>query len=345
MKFSKLLESCNAFIITEPANLFYLSGYENADAIIVASHKGAYYITDSRYLEEARQAVTHMEIVSAQPYFIFETAGKLLEGVTDIGYEKATILYADYLKLASFSHQLIDISEIFATLRMVKSDKEIEKIQNAQDITDKVFEKILEYIAPNITERQLAAKLESLLFEYGASSLAFSSIVASGYNTSKPHAQRTDKLISKGDLITLDFGARLDGYCSDMTRTVALGYLNDKAKETYSLVLAAQNNALENIKIGISGKDADALARDVFKAKGCEQFFTHSLGHGLGIQVHEQPSLSVSSNDILQEDMVFSIEPGLYFENEFGIRIEDLAVLTEKGIINLTKSAKNLIII
>jgi len=345
MKFSKLLKCCNAFIITSPANLFYLSGYKNADAVIVASNKGAYYITDARYTEESGQAIKHMEIVPAIPSDIFEVAGKLLEGASDIGYEKASVLYADYLKIANLTHNLIDISDKISALRMIKSDKEIEKIQNAQDITDKVFEKILEYIAPNITERQLASKLESLLFEYGADSLAFTSIVASGTNTSKPHAQRTDKPLAKGDLITLDFGARLGGYCSDMTRTVALGHLNEREKEIYSLVLSAQSNALENIQAGISGKEADALARNVFKSKGYEQYFTHSLGHGLGIQVHEPPALSLKSSDILQENMVFSIEPGLYFENKFGIRIEDLVVLGKNGVINLTKSAKDLIIL
>lgn len=345
MKYARLLQDCDACLILNPANLFYFSDYDNADAIIIASPEGAFYITDSRYKEEAQEIIRDMEVVSCAAGSLFDTAKKYLPSAKRVGYEKASISYANYLNLEKLQCKLVDISRDISALRMIKSPREIEKIKQAQSITDKVFELILEHITIGISERDLASKLESLLFDCGADSLAFSSIVAAGRNTSKPHAHRTDYVLKKGDLVTLDFGAKLNGYCSDMTRTVALGNPSEKIKTMYGLVLEAQTRALANITPNISGAAADAYAREVFEQQDCDKFFTHSLGHGLGIEVHEEPRLSQKSKDILLENMVFSIEPGLYFENEFGIRIEDLAVLGENGIINLTKSTKELIIL
>ncbi|MGI6213199.1 MAG: M24 family metallopeptidase [Christensenellales bacterium] len=345
MKYAELFSYCDAFIIQNEANLFYFSGYENADAIIAASPGGAFYITDNRYTEEAKASIKNMEIVQSSPDSFFKSAKDLLGGAKKVGYEKSNISYLQYLNLQSLNCELIDISAKIGSLRMIKSEEEAERVRRAQSITDEVFEKVLEYIRPGIGERKLAGKLESLLFECGADSLAFPSIVAAGKNTSKPHAHRTDYILRKGDLVTLDFGAKLNGYCSDMTRTVSLGDPGERAKAVYKTVLHAQTQAIADIKAGMSGKEADAIARDIFAAQGYKDYFTHSLGHGLGIEVHEDPRLSYLNENPLKQNMIFSVEPGLYFENEFGIRIEDLVILGKDGIINLTKSAKNLIIL
>lgn len=347
MKYDKIFRKCDAFIVLNPSNLFYFSKYENKDAIILITKNNKYYLTDDRSYEEAKEFAPDFEIVRVLGYDNFQKLREILvtEKVNRVGFEEEEISYTDYKKINIDSYSLISVSEEIKELRLVKTEEEIEKIKAAQAITDKVYSEILNHVKEGMTEIELASKLEGLLFEYGASGLAFSSIVAFGKNTSKPHAHRTNNKLKKGDFITLDFGATLGGYCSDMTRTFAFGKIGEKEKDIYNKVLEAQKLALDNVKAGLFTHEADAFARDYFKKFNLQDYFTHSLGHGLGIDVHEDYRLSKNTQDKIEENHIYTIEPGLYLPGEFGVRIEDMVVIKNNGAINLTKSTKKFIIL
>lgn len=228
---------------------------------------------------------------------------------------------------------------------MIKSPDEILKIMKAEAIGDKCFEYILEYIKAGMTELQLAAEIERILKGLGAEGLAFPTICVSGEKTNMPHGEPSDKVIEEGDLLTMDFGAVYQGLCGDMTRTVGIGYLSEEQIHVYNVVLEAQLASLKLCKAGLSCFDADKAARDVIESFGYGDYFIHTTGHGVGREVHEAPRLATNSDDILRTDMVVTIEPGIYIPNKFGVRIEDLAIITEFGIINATNSSKDLIIL
>lgn len=328
-------------IIKSPSNLFYLSQYENADAVIVIDKGKNYYFTDARYFEEVKCLQKDFVISDIKDFKAFISDGDFR--ATSV---EKNLSVADYLELKSYGIQEFNfIDEEISKLRAVKSEKELNFMISAQAITDKAFEKILSCIKEGITERELASKLEAFLFESGGEDLAFKTIVAFGENTSKPHAHRTDKKLEKGMPITMDFGAKFGGYCSDMTRTVFLGEPSKKIKDIYYAVAEAQEAALAGINVGMTGRECDAIARNLFAKKNLDKYFLHSLGHGLGIDIHEYPNFSPKCEAVMREGMVLSVEPGLYFAGEFGVRIEDVIYFGENGIINLTKSPKNMIII
>lgn len=228
---------------------------------------------------------------------------------------------------------------------MIKSSEEILSILKAEAIGDKCFEYILEYIKPGMTELQIADEIERTLLRLGAEGLAFPTICVSGSRTDLPHGEPSDKIVEEGDLLTLDFGAVYEGYCGDMTRTVGIGSLSDEKKHVYEVVLESQLSGLAACKAGVSCTDADKAARSVIESYGFGEYFIHTTGHGVGKEVHEAPRLATDSSDTLETNMAVTIEPGIYIPNKFGVRIEDLAIITDFGIINATKSVKNLIII
>ena len=228
---------------------------------------------------------------------------------------------------------------------MIKTNEELELISKAAELGDKCFRHILGFIAYGMTEKQIANEIERFLFEHGAEALAFDTISVSGYRSCFPHGEPTDKKIEKGDFLTLDFGAVVEGYCGDMTRTVAIGSVSPEQRNVYEIVLEAQLAASDFIKAGVSCYDADKVARDIITKAGYGDRFPHGLGHGVGTQVHEAPTLNSKSTEVLQPNMAVTIEPGIYIPNRFGVRIEDLAIVTEFGIINKVKSEKQLIII
>ena len=230
-------------------------------------------------------------------------------------------------------------------IRAIKDSTELEFIKKAQEITDKTFEDLLPSIREGMSEIELATILESLLHKNGANGLAFESIVAFDKNTAIPHAVRSMNTLKNGSLITLDFGAKYQGYCSDMTRTIAFGDVTDEEKKAYEYVSIAQEMALSIMHAGMTGKECDSMARLFFAEKGLDKYFIHTLGHSIGLEVHEFPRLSQKDTTVLEENMVVTVEPGLYFDGYFGIRIEDLVILNKTDIINLTKSPKKLIII
>ena len=337
-KFSYQGDLC---VIRSQSNLFYLTGYDTADAIIALCGGKAYYFTDSRYFEEVSFLRSDFTILNVDQFTEFLNKGKFLSA----SIEKSLPAY-EYEELKRSGVQtFFYVDDEINALRAVKSEKEIELMQKAQDVTDKAFLNILPLLYEGMTERELAGKLEGLLFENGGDALAFTSIVAFGENTSKPHAHRTDKRLAKGMPVTMDFGAKYGGYCSDMTRTVFFGEPTEEVKNTYFLVKEAQERALRGVKDGMTGKSCDEIARGFFREKGVDAYFIHSLGHSLGIDIHESPNFSPKCNAIIRKGMTLSVEPGLYFDGKFGIRIEDVIYFGEKGVRNLTKSAKDMIII
>lgn len=226
---------------------------------------------------------------------------------------------------------------------MRKTKEEIEKLRHASMLTDKGFAYICKTIQSGMTEKEIAKKLDDYMFSQGATGLAFDTIVGSGKNSAQIHSTPSDRVIQENDIILLDFGYVIDGYCSDMSRTIFVGSITEKQKEFYDLVYRTQMNAIENIKIGMTAKEADILGRKLILDKGMD--YAHALGHGIGTEVHEELILSPKRDTVLEEDMVFTIEPGIYLENEFGIRIEDVVLLTKHGVETLSNAPKEIIVI
>lgn len=231
------------------------------------------------------------------------------------------------------------------TSNIIKNEQEIESISKAASLGDRCFSHILGFIEPGMSEKQIAAEIERYLFANGAEGLAFDTISVSGERSCLPHGEPTDKRIEKGEFLTLDFGAVIDGYCGDMTRTVAIGFVTDEMRRVYETVLEAQLAAIDFIKAGVRCFDADRTARDIITNVGYGEYFPHGLGHGVGVLVHEAPTLNSKSEEILEKNMVITIEPGIYIPDKFGVRIEDLAIVTDFGIMNKVESQKELIIL
>lgn len=341
-----LLTSLNAegLLIYKPENRRYLTGFSGSTGYVFITAEKAWFITDFRYTEQAERECHDYAIHllnSARPLEVIlnET------GIQRLAFEDNFMTYQFYKTLTDKLNnvELIPAGEAIESLRMIKSDEEIEKITKAAVITDKAFEHILNYIQPGITENAIALELEFYMKKLGATALAFDTIAASGVRSSMPHGVATDKQIEEGDFLTLDFGCIVEGYCSDMTRTVVVGKATEKQKEIYGIVLAAQEAALKAIKEGQTGQEVDKVARDVISSRGYGEFFGHGLGHGVGLEVHEAPRLSATGNNILLENMVVTDEPGIYLPGFGGVRIEDLVVVKKNGCEVLSKSPKHLI--
>ena len=348
---SALPENIDAAIVFDASNRHYLFGIDTSDAgTLIVTHNKAYFIIDSRYIEVCKRLENDkMQVVLQKDLFsqIKEICNQ--NAVKSVGIEVQTISLALYNKLCDFLGNIIDkqvdVSKIIMGLRSVKTFAEIEKIKVAQRITDDAFQYILGEIAVGKSEKELALELEFYMRSHGAKSASFDIIFIGGKNTSLPHGEPTDYKLQNGDLITIDFGADVDGYKSDMTRTVALGCVSDKQKNVYETVLAAQEAALSQIAAGKRCKEIDDIARRVISDAGYGQYFGHALGHSVGLDIHESPSFSPKCNDILKSGMILTVEPGIYLPDEFGVRIEDMVLITENSVENLTKSPKSLIIL
>ena len=333
-------------IVSNPINIRYLTGI-NAEGVLLITRKENHYITDSRYIEDVHSTVTiDDEIIISNftdisPYD-YENFFSFCENV---GFEENYITYAQYknymqrYKVNNFE----ETENMIEKQRMVKDEEEIAKIQKACELTDACFEHLQKFIKIGMTEKEIAYEIESYFLRNGADGLAFETIVASGKNSSKPHAITTEKTIEKGDPITIDFGCKYQGYCSDMTRTIFAGYVPDRMKPIYDLVLKDQLQTLEDMKEGAIIRNLSRNVENDFKLYGHN--LIHSLGHGVGLDIHEIPYISGKNDNILKENMVVTDEPGIYLPGEFGIRIEDTVLITKTGCINLTKSDKNYIIV
>ena len=319
-------------IVSNPVNIRYLTGID-AEGVLLITRKENYYITDSRYLEEVKSIITiDDEIIVSNVTDInqydYENFFSFCENV---GFEENYITYSTYKKYMQKykANNLEETDGIIEKQRMIKDEEEINLLQKACNITDNCFNHLLKFIKIGMTEKQIAYEIEKYFLENDADGLSFETIVASGKNSSKPHAKTTDKKIEAGDPITIDFGCRYKGYCSDMTRTIFAGFVPENIKPIYDLVLSNQLQTAKDMK---EGAEMRVLFRNVendFKLHGYS--LVHSLGHGVGLDIHEQPSINQKNDNTLKANMVVTNEPGIYILGEFGVRIED-TVLVEKGI-------------
>lgn len=334
-----------AFLVSKKENQFYLSGFRSNDCDIVITSSDNYLLTDFRNLEAAEEHAVQFQIVETNHEFTLYSFLKEL-GVQKIAIEEKVLSVSFYRELLeAVQCELVSGDDLVEEIRMAKDELELESIGKAQDLTDLCFSHMLTFIKPGLTELDVALEIELFLRRKGAERLSFETICVSGVRTSLPHGEPSRKVIEKGELITLDFGCVVDGYCSDMTRTVALGHIDKEQKEIYEVVLNAQMAACDALREGVNCSDIDKVARDIINEAGFGKAFGHGTGHGVGLEIHEAPLLNARSKEVLREGMVVTIEPGIYFPQRFGVRIEDLAFVTSSSIINMTKSKKELIIL
>lgn len=338
-------KNLDAILITSPYNRRYVTGFTGTSGACLITEATALFITDFRYTKQASEQVKDFEIIEHKKS-IEEEVNTQLEKlqVKRLGFEAEDVTFAKYKQYYDmFTPELVDTKGMIEALRLVKTESEINVIQDAASIADQAFEHILTFIKPGVQEIEVANELEFYMRKLGATSSSFDIIVASGYRSALPHGVASSKIIENGELVTMDFGALYQGYCSDITRTIAVGEINEDLKKIYNTVLEAQKRGVKHTKAGITGKEADALTRDYIQEQGYGKYFGHSTGHGLGMEVHESPSLAPRSTTTLEAGMVVTIEPGIYIEEIGGCRIEDDIVITESGNRVLTQAPKELI--
>jgi Xaa-Pro aminopeptidase len=337
----------DGMLITNSYNRRYMTGFTGTAGVTLVGQTKAVFITDFRYVEQAAKQVQGYEIIQHTGLIVDEVAKQAAAlGIKKLGFEQDDLSYATYKAYEkAVDAELIPVSGVIEKLRLIKSESEIKILKEAAEIADAAFKHILDFIRPGVKEIDVANELEFFMRKNGATSSSFDIIVASGYRSALPHGVATDKVIEKGEFVTLDFGAYYKGYCSDITRTVAVGEVGDELKKIYQIVLEAQLRGMAGIKPGMTGREADALTRDYITEQGYGEYFGHSTGHGLGMEVHEGPALSVRSDTVLEPGMVVTVEPGIYIAGLGGVRIEDDTVVTKDGNESLTYSPKDLIIL
>ena len=339
--------SIDAILISNGNNMRYISGFAGATGYVYISQTRHAVLTDFRYTIQAELEAEGYEIITIGNGGYEEVINNLIktEEISRLGFEAEDMLYATYDRLKDKLHvkEMLPVGSEITAMRRIKTPRELEMIKKAESIGDQVFTQILDYIKPGMTELEIAAKIEYLLKVNGAQGISFDSIVASGVNSSMPHAVPSAKKIEIGDFLTMDFGCLYEGYCSDMTRTIVVGKASQKQKDVYETVLKAQLAALDFIKAGVQGKEVDKVARDIIYNAGYEGCFGHGLGHSVGLHIHENPRLSMLEEGIIEAGMTETVEPGIYIKGFGGVRIEDLVAVTENGHENFTFSEKKLI--
>ncbi|EMF0464328.1 aminopeptidase P family protein [Enterococcus hirae] len=340
-------ENLDSFLITSPYNLRYLTNFTGTTGLAVITLEKAFFITDFRYTEQAAAQAQGFEIIkNVGP--IFEEVADLVqkEGLRELGFEETTVSFLEYSVLEEIiDAQLIPISGMIEELREIKDEEEIAIIEKACSIADLAYDHILKMIQPGMTEIEVANQLDFYMRSIGASGVSFETIVASGLRSAMPHGVASKKIIEQGDLITIDFGCYYEGYVSDMTRTFAIGDPGEQLKEIYQIVLEAQLAVLEVAKPGVTGKQLDAVARDYITKHGYGEAFGHSTGHGIGLEIHEGPNVSVRAEKQFVPGNIITDEPGIYLPGIGGVRIEDDLLITSDGNRVLTHSPKELIIL
>lgn len=334
------LNDGQGFYISSFANIFYYSGFKSEDARLIITKNECILLTDSRYIVQAKLESPDFEVRDIQKLEIISELG-----IKQLGFEEDYLTVKELAKINKGDIKVFPSQAKISKQRECKDETEISRIKAAENLGDAAYSYILDFIKPGKTEKEIAFKIEMYMRKNGASALSFETIAASGVRGAMPHGVASDKEIKRGELLTLDFGCVLDGYCSDMTRTVAIGNIDSRQKEIYDVVLCAQKAACDYVGLGKKCSDADEIARKIITDAGFGQYFGHSLGHSVGIEIHENPNLSPKSTSVFEIGNVFSVEPGIYIEGFGGVRIEDLMVIGEKNTVNLTKSEKELIII
>ncbi|MCR5016460.1 MAG: aminopeptidase P family protein [Ruminococcus sp.] len=346
--FGQLPESIDCVLITSDINRRYFTGMKSSDGTVIAFRDKAYLIIDFRYIEKARATVTAAEVIEQKK--LYAQLAELIHdhNAANIAIESQTMTVS---RLHTLRAQLKDVevidtdvlSNAINALRSVKDEYELDCIRKAQAIAERAFDDILGFIREGVTERQIALELNRLMFDYGAEDLSFETIALAGANTSMPHGVPSDKKVQRGEFVLMDYGAVYNGYHSDMTRTVCVGEPDEEMRKVYNIVLEAQTAAINAAHAGMTGHELDQIARSIISDAGYSSCFGHSLGHGVGLEIHERPNAAPNYMQPLNEGAVVTVEPGIYIAGRFGVRIEDFVILTENGCINLTKSAKNII--
>lgn len=337
----------DGMLITSPYNRRYTTNFTGTAGAALITHDAAYFITDFRYTEQAEAQAHGFEVIRYGKSLIKEIADQAKQhNIEKLGFEQDHVTFSEWLKYKEeVQAELIPVSGLIEELRMVKTENEVALLKEAADIADAAFKHILDYLKPGAAEIEIANELEFFMRKCGATSSSFDIIVASGWRSALPHGVASDKNIEHGDFVTLDYGALHKGYVSDITRTVSVGKPSSQLQEIYHIVLEAQMKAVEEIGPGMTGVEADAIARDLITERGYGQYFGHSLGHGIGLEVHEGPGLSPRSDEKLVPGMLVTVEPGIYLPKIGGVRIEDDILITETGNERLTHSTKELLIL
>jgi Xaa-Pro aminopeptidase len=337
----------DSLLVSDLVNVRYLTGYTGSNGLALVGHRVRAFVTDFRYVEQAAVEVDGSYERILAPQDLVEALPALLpsEGRVRLGFDDAAISVREHARLAELLGERVELvaaGGLVERLRRVKEPAEIEIIAAAAKVADEAFEALVAEGFEGRTERELALRLEVSMRERGASTTSFEPIVAAGPHGALPHARPTGEIVRRGDLVVVDWGAILDGYCSDCTRTVAVGSIDGEAREVYELVLRAQVAALDAVRAGADGRETDAIARDLIEAAGHGGHFGHGLGHGVGLHIHEAPRLAQRSTDTLLAGDIVTVEPGVYLPGRFGVRIEDLCVVEEGGRRVLTGLSKEL---
>jgi Xaa-Pro aminopeptidase len=338
----------DAFLVTDLTNIRYLTGFSGSNGLAVVVKRSVYLITDFRYEEQVLKETNGCKIFITKNSLYEELyICKVLNKIKTIGFEGSNIsfLLAQKIKKLFSFIKFLPFDDFIEDIAVQKDESEIQATRKAVEISDTVFLEALQYIQPGMTELDVAAELSYRMKKHGAECDSFDIIAASGINSSMPHVKASNKKIKNHEPLLLDFGASLAGYRSDMSRTVFFGKPSTEFLNIYETVLEAQKLAIENVRSGYSGADLDGIARDYISGRGYGKYFGHGLGHGIGLKIHLKPNLSYLSREVLAENMIITIEPGIYLPSKFGVRIEDDLVVKKNGFENLTKSPKELIIL
>ncbi len=347
-KLQERLDGLNidGMLVTKAQNRLYLSGFTGSAGALVITKNGTSLVTDFRYTEQATAQAQGFTVIThgAGGYYkqVMEEARKL--GARKLGFEAAEMSVEEYhyFQSAAEGIELVAVKGAVEQMRAIKDSVELDKLRRACAMTDRLFDFVLGFIRPGMREEELATEMDIWMIRHGMSS-SFGTIVASGHRGALPHGRASSKVMEKGELVTMDFGGFLDGYTSDMTRTVCLGKADDKQKEIYSIVLESQLAGIKAAKAGLTGREVDSISRQVIESKGYGQYFGHGLGHGVGLEVHEEPRFSVTDANEMKPGMVLSVEPGIYLPGWGGVRIEDLVVITGGEAEVLYRAPKHLI--
>lgn len=347
-----ILDKSQAALINNSNDVYYFSGIQNCEGYVLITNDKAYLFVDFRYYETAKAHCGSCKVVEFKSFY------DSLKTVLKDSETKSLLIENSFVSLSLYNKFIKEFNSIGVSvvsddtlvktinnLRIIKSDDEINFIAEAQKITEKAYNEVLNIVKPGVSERTVAVELEYLLRKYGADGVSFDLITITGKNTSLPHGVPGDNIVSEGDLFTMDIGALYKGYHSDMTRTVAVKSCDDFQRGIYDIVFNAQTAALSKVKAGVKASEIDKTARDIITDCGYGENFGHSTGHGVGLDIHEMPYISSKSETILSENMVITVEPGIYLENRFGVRIEDMVLVKRDGFMNFAALPKELIVV
>ena len=343
------LKPSQSALITDETSIFYFTGFPHSEGYLLVTPSDSFLLVDFRYIEAAENTVkTSNVVIFSNP---FEKLNELLSAnnIEEVFLENDKVTLFAYKTMQNeLKVKLIDsnlLSDTVRNLRIIKTEEEVKKLKIAQNIAEKAYLEVLNMVKPGVTERQIALELEYLMKKHGAEKIAFDLITVTGKKTSLPHGVPSDVEVKRGDFVTFDIGAVFEGYHSDMTRTVAVGEASDEQKEIYDIVLKAHLEGLKAVKAGVNAFDVDKVCRDIITEAGFGEYFGHGTGHGVGLEIHEEPRVSPKGNTILKSGMIITIEPGIYLPDKFGVRIEDTVLITEEGFETFAHIPKDLIII